>query len=54
MTSEDGKVSTTALARKLDIPTQQLFATLRDYGWIRRSGDNWVLLPKGMTPPGGN
>ncbi len=42
-----GKLSTTALARKLDIPVQQLFATLRDYGWIRRSGDTWVLLPKG-------
>ena len=47
MSQEDGKLSTTALARKLDIPVQQLFATLRDYGWIRRSGDSWVLLPKG-------
>ena len=47
MSQDDGKLSTTALARKLDIPTQQLFATLRDYGWIRRSGDAWVLLPKG-------
>ncbi len=42
-----GKLSTTALARKLDIPVQQLFATFRDYGWIKRAGDNWVLLPKG-------
>ncbi len=41
------RLSTTALARKLEIPVQQLFATLRDYGWIRRSGENWVLLPKG-------
>ena len=47
MSQEDGKLSTTALAKKLDIPVQQLFATLRDYGWIRRSGDSWVLLPKG-------
>lgn len=47
MSADDGKVSTTALARKLDIPTQQLFATLRDYGWIKRSADSWVLLPKG-------
>jgi len=47
MAQDEGKLSTTALARKLDIPTQQLFATLRDYGWIRRSGDSWVLLPKG-------
>ncbi|TGD73627.1 hypothetical protein E4634_11455 [Mangrovimicrobium sediminis] len=42
-----GKLSTTALARKLNIPAQQLFATLRDYGWIQRSGETWVLLPKG-------
>ncbi len=47
MAQDDGKLSTTALARKLDIPVQQLFATLRDYGWIRRSEETWVLLPKG-------
>ncbi|MFV8817327.1 hypothetical protein [Haliea sp. E17] len=49
MSDEDGegKLSTTALARKLEIPVQQLFATLRDYGWIQRRGDTWVLLPKG-------
>jgi hypothetical protein len=47
MSQDDGKLSTTALARKLDIPVQQLFATLRDYGWIRRSEETWVLLPKG-------
>ena len=47
MSQDDGKLSTTALARKLDIPVQQLFATLRDYGWIQRSEETWVLLPKG-------
>lgn len=47
MEQEDGRLSTTALARKLDIPAQQLFATLKDYGWIQRSGDAWVLTPKG-------
>ena len=47
MTVEDNKLSTTALARKLNIPTQQLFATLRDYGWIQRTGETWVLTPKG-------
>ncbi|MCB1844744.1 MAG: hypothetical protein KDI09_17405 [Halioglobus sp.] len=47
MPSEDDKLSTTALARKLDIPVQQLFATLRDYGWIRRAGETWALTPKG-------
>lgn len=47
MQAEDDKLSTTALARKLGIPIQQLFATLRDYGWIERRGDNWVLTAKG-------
>lgn len=47
MDAEDNKLSTTALARKLNIPTQQLFATLRDYGWIQRTGEAWVLTPKG-------
>jgi hypothetical protein len=47
MEQEEGRLSTTALARKLNIPTQQLFATLRDYGWIARAGDSWVLTAKG-------
>lgn len=47
MAQEDNKLSTTALARKLDIPVQQLFATLKDYGWIKRVGDTWALTPKG-------
>ncbi|QIB67381.1 hypothetical protein [Kineobactrum salinum] len=47
MTTEEERLSTTALARKLEIPVQQLFATLRDYGWILRHGDNWLLTPKG-------
>jgi hypothetical protein len=41
------RLSTTALARKLGIPAQQLFATLKDYGWIERVQDSWVLSPKG-------
>ncbi|MFT6051392.1 MAG: hypothetical protein ACI9B9_001032 [Halioglobus sp.] len=53
MTPDDDKqpqsspLSTTALAKKLDIPTQQLFVTLKDYGWIVRGGSTWVLTPKG-------
>ena len=47
MEQEESRLSTTALARKLDIPAQQLFATLKDYGWIKRSGDAWLLTPKG-------
>lgn len=47
MAHEEERLSTTALARKLEIPAQQLFATLKDYGWILRHGDNWLLTPKG-------
>lgn len=47
MQPEHSKLSTTALAKKLNIPVQQLFATLRDYGWIQRSGDSWALTHKG-------
>jgi len=47
MADEADKISTTALARKLGIPTQQLFATLRDYGWIQRHEDTWLLTGKG-------
>ena len=47
MPSEDNKLSTTALAKKLDIPVQQLFGILKDYGWIQRVQDSWVLTPKG-------
>lgn len=47
MSQDDNKLSTTALARKLDIPVQQLFVTLKDYGWIQRHGETWLLTPKG-------
>lgn len=47
MEGEDNRLSTTALAKKLNIPVQQLFATLKDYGWIQRVGDSWSLTPKG-------
>jgi hypothetical protein len=53
MSQDDGKLSTTALAKKLDIPVQQLFATLKDYGWIERTGESWTLTPKGEFE-GGN
>jgi hypothetical protein len=44
---DDNRLSTSALAKKLNLPAQQLFATLKDYGWIKRVGDTWVLTPKG-------
>lgn len=47
MAPEEAKLSTSALARELEIPVQQLFATLKDYGWIERRADNWTLTNKG-------
>lgn len=47
MAATGNKLSTTALAKKLAIPTQQLFSILKDYGWIQRVGDSWALTPKG-------
>lgn len=41
------KLSTSALAKALQLPLQQLFATLRDYGWIRKVEDGWLLTAKG-------
>lgn len=40
-------LSTSALAKRLQLPIQQLFATLRDYGWIDRHANVWTLTPKG-------
>ncbi len=50
---ETDKLSTSALARKLELPVQQLFATLKDYEWIRRHEDGWVLTNKGEYEGGG-
>jgi hypothetical protein len=47
MADEENKLSTSALAKRLDIPSQQLFATLKDYGWIQRHEDTWLLTTKG-------
>lgn len=41
------KLSTSALAKALDLPLNQLFATLKDYGWIRKVDDGWLLTAKG-------
>lgn len=41
------KLSTSALARQLEVPVQQLFTTLKDYEWIRKIEDGWALTPKG-------
>ena len=41
------KLSTTAMAKLLELPVQQLFATLKDYGWISRIENSWELTSKG-------
>jgi len=40
-------LSTSALAKRLRLSIQQLFVTLRDYGWIERVEDAWMLTAKG-------
>jgi hypothetical protein len=45
--SEESRLSTSALAKRLKLPIQQLFVTLRDYGWIDRRGKGWALTAKG-------
>lgn len=40
-------ISTTALARRLDLPVQELFAALKNLQWITRQGDSWVLTARG-------
>ncbi|MFT6577955.1 MAG: hypothetical protein ACJAU3_000047 [Zhongshania sp.] len=41
------KLSTSALAKQGEIPVQQLFSVLKDYGWIRKVDEGWVLTSKG-------
>lgn len=40
-------LSTSALARELGLPLQQLFSTLHDYGWINKLEEGWALTGKG-------
>lgn len=41
------KLSTSALAKSLKVSSQLLFATLKDYGWIRKLEEGWELTSKG-------
>lgn len=40
-------LSTSAVAKQLKMPVKAVFALLKDYEWIRREGDRWVLAGKG-------
>lgn len=44
---QDHKLSTSALAKALGITSQLLFSTLKDYKWIKKVEDGWVLTAKG-------
>jgi hypothetical protein len=50
--TDDNRLSTSALAKRLKLPIQQLFVTLRDYGWIDRRGKSWALTGKGELQGG--
>lgn len=41
------KLSTSALAKRLELTSQQLFSTLKDYGWIEKLEEGWGLTAKG-------
>jgi hypothetical protein len=41
------KLSTSALAKLLEVSSQQLFSTFKDYGWIRKLDEGWELSSKG-------
>ena len=40
-------LSTSALAKKLDLPAKTIFELLVAKGWIERVGDLWKLTGKG-------
>lgn len=45
-------ISTSALAKKLDLPTRSVFELLVEKGWIERVGKHWKLTGKGQFEGG--
>lgn len=45
-------LSTTSLAKEMDIPANELFAKLKAQGLIDRNGDKWMLTDHGRTKGG--
>lgn len=45
--AEQKKLSTSALAKLLEIPNNQLFISLQAHGWIKKLEDGWGLTAKG-------
>lgn len=50
--TDEQHLSTTALAKTLEVSAGRLFALLQDYRWIERKDDSWVLLAKGEEQGG--
>ncbi len=48
----DKKVSTTALAKKHNIPAKEMFAHLLQLGLIEKKGDVWSLTDQGLKVGG--
>lgn len=40
-------LSTSALAKALNLPVKNMFGMLAEHGWIARRGEKWVLTAKG-------
>ena len=45
-------LSTTSLANELDMPSNELFAKFKSYGWVDRKADKWVLTEAGKQKGG--
>lgn len=52
MQQTDQYLSGSALARRLNIPSRELFALLVENGWIVRQGEQWRLTRKGNSRAG--
>ncbi len=50
--SVKNKVSTSALARSLELPVKELFRKMEQAGWIERADDSWALTNKGCEEGG--
>ena len=46
------KISTSSLARKLELSAKELFSRMESSGWIVREGESWSLTEKGKAKGG--
>ena len=52
MSSEEKRISTTALAKKFSVPVREMFAQLLQRGFIEKKGDLWSLTNQGVSVGG--